>query len=58
MRLKVSENIITLPLIAATHRDYHIEGKKYVTFQVCKSAFDFVCLKEFYQVDSNLLFFA
>ena len=33
-------------------------GKKYLTFQVYVSVFDFVCLKVFYQVDSSLLVFA
>ena len=59
MRSKVSEKIIMLPLNATTHWDYyHIDGKKYLTFQVYVSIFDFVYLKVFYQADSSLLVFA
>ena len=38
--------------------NYHIEGKKLLTFQVYVSISHFVYLKEFYQVVSGLLFFA
>ena len=42
MRSKVSEKIIALPLNGTTYWDYyHIEGKKYLTFQVYVSVFDF-----------------